>query len=151
MSVLEGGLADEELVRQDAEAPQVDLLGVAIVAAAGLEHLRREVVEGAAHSFAAVVGRVDGPAEVADLDLAVNTDEDVLRFDVPVHDVLLVEIFERRGHLGDVLRGFPLGEPLLPPEVLVQLALPGELQDQEDPFTVVEMAEQSQDIRVSEV
>lgn len=34
------------------------------------------------------IGKFDSPTEVDDLDLEVSIEEDVLRFDVPVHNVV---------------------------------------------------------------
>lgn len=47
---------------------------------------------------------MNGPAKVADFELAVDADEDVFGLDVPVDDVFGVEVDEGVGHLGDVLR-----------------------------------------------
>ncbi|KAH9831296.1 cercosporin toxin biosynthesis protein, partial [Teratosphaeria destructans] len=116
-----------------------------------LDHLRREVIQRAAHGVAPVVGRVHRPAEIGDLDLAVQADEDVLGLDVAVHDVLAVQVAQRARHLRDVLRGLPLREALGLAQVLVQLALARELEDQEDALGVVEVAVQAQDVGVREV
>lgn len=94
---------------------------------------------------------MDAPAEVGDLDLAVDAHEDVLGLDVPVDDVLAVQVAQGAGHLGDVLRGLPLGEAVLAAQVLVQLALGGELEDQEDALAVVEVPEELQDVGVPQV
>lgn len=94
---------------------------------------------------------MDAPAEVGDLDLAVDADEDVLGLDVAVDDVLAVQVAQGAGHLGHVLRGLPLGEPVLAPQVLVQLALGRELEDQEDALAVVEVPEELQDVGVPQV
>lgn len=90
--VLKGSLAYQKLVGQHTKGPQVDLFVVVVVLAARLEHLRGQVVEGAAHGLAAVVGGVDAPAKVGDLELAVDADEDVLGLDVAVDDVLAVQV-----------------------------------------------------------
>ena len=84
-----------------------------------LQHLGREVVEGAAHSVTPIVRRMDGPAEIADFDLAVQAHEDVLRFDVAVDDVFLVQELQRTRHLGDILRREGFGETLRFPQVFV--------------------------------
>ena len=149
--VLERRLAAQELIREHAQAPQVDGLAVEVLLAAGLDHLRGQVVEGAAHGVAAVVGRVHAPAEVRDLDLAVDADQDVLGLDIAVHDVLLMQIFQGGGHLRDVLRGLPLWEARLLAQVLVQLAAARELENEEDAFAVVEVPEQAQDVGVAQV
>jgi hypothetical protein len=73
---LEWGLTDSELVGEHAKSPIVDLL----VVLATLDHLEREVVKGAAKGGAAVARCVDAPAKVANLELAVDAQEEVLRF-----------------------------------------------------------------------
>ena len=66
---LEGGAAEEQLVGEDAEAPGVDLVGVAF-----LEELFGRGVLEAADDGVAQAGLVvvDGAAEVADLDIALR-------------------------------------------------------------------------------
>jgi hypothetical protein len=91
--------ANEELVREDAQRPQVDVVCVRLA----LDHLGREVVERAAEGRPAVRRGVDGPAKVADLQVAVQAEEDVFRLDVAVDDVLRVQVVERVGHLRHVL------------------------------------------------
>jgi hypothetical protein len=80
------------------------------------------------------------PAEVRNLDLAVHTNENVFGFDVAMHNVLLVQVFQSARHLSNVLRRLPFGESLRFPEVLVQFALPSEFEDEEDAFCVVKVA-----------
>ena len=67
-----------------------------------LDHLGREVVERAAERRATIARRVHAPAKVANLELAVDPEEEVLGLDVAVDDVLRVQVAERVGHLGDV-------------------------------------------------
>ena len=117
----------------------------------GPDHLWWQVVQGAAHGLASVVGSVDRPAEIANLDFTVDADEDVLGLDVPVNDVLPVKIPQRAGHLRNVDSRLPLWEAALPPKVLVQLALSGELENEEYPLAVVEVSVQLEDVWMSEV
>ena len=149
--ILERGLAHEELVRQHTQTPQINLFVVVVVGAARLDHLRREVVKGTAEGLPPVVGGVHTPPEIRNLDLAVNTDEDVLGLNVPVDDVLAVQVAESRRHLGNILGRLGLGETVLLAEVLVQLALARELEDQEDAFAVMEVTEELEDVGVAEV
>jgi hypothetical protein len=58
--VLERRRADQKLVRQDSQSPQVDLVGMFAV----LDHLGREVIERAAERVAPVRRRVDRPPEI---------------------------------------------------------------------------------------
>ena len=49
-----------------------------------LNHLRGQVVESAAHGGAPAAGRVHGPPEVGDLEVALHVEEEVLGLDVAV-------------------------------------------------------------------
>ena len=149
--VFERRLADKKLVRQDTQTPKIHFLIVVVLGCSRLDHLRGQVVQGTTHRSTTTVGGVHTPAEIGDLDLAVDAHEDVLRLDVAVDDVLAVEVAQGARHLGDVLRGLPLGEAVLAAQVLIQLTLGGELEDQEDPLAVVEVAEQLQDVGVPQV
>lgn len=149
--VLKRRLAHEELVRQHAQTPQVHLFVVPVVLGARLDHLWRQVVESTAKRSAAVVGGVDAPPEIRNLDLAVDAHQNVLGLDVAVDDVLAVQVAQRRRHLGNVLGRLPLGEAVLLAQVLVQLALAGELEDQEDALAVVEVPVQLEDVGVPQV
>ena len=61
-----------------------------------------------------------------------DANEDVFRLDIAVHYVLLVEVLERGGHLGNVLSSLPFRETLFFAQVLVQLSLSSELENEED-------------------
>jgi len=80
------------------------------------------------------------PPKIRDLDFAVDADENVLGLNVAVDDVLLVQVLERGRHLSDVLCSLPFRETLLAAQVLVQLAFSRKLKDQEDAFSIVEVA-----------
>ena len=80
-----------------------------------------------------------------------NAYEDVLGLDVAVHDVLLVEVLERCGHLGNILCCFPFWEALFLAEVLVEFSLAGELENEENALCVVEVTEQLEDVGVGEM
>lgn len=80
-----------------------------------------------------------------------DTDQDILWLDIAMNDMLLVEVLQRRCHLGNVLRGLPFREPLLAPEVLVQLSFAGIFKDQEDALTIVKMTEHPQTIGVCQI
>ena len=49
-----------------------------------LNHLRGQIVESAAHGGAPAAGRVHGPPEVGDLEVALHVEEEVLGLDVAV-------------------------------------------------------------------
>lgn len=113
--ILERGFPNQELVRQDAETPQVHLLVVIILLASRLDHLRRQIVQSPTHSIPPVVWRVHAPPEIRDLDLSMDANQDILRFDIPMHDVLFVQMLQRGRHLRNVLRRLPLWKLPLPP------------------------------------
>ena len=144
---LEGRSADEELVQEDAEGPDVDHL----VVLPPLDHLGGEVVEGAAQGVAAGGRGVDRPAEVGDLDLALRPDEEVLRLDVAVDDVLRVAVGQGLAEVGDVPGRGALGEPAAVGQFLVQLASGTVLEDEVDALLVEEVAEHPEDVAVAQV
>ena len=144
---LEGRVADEELVAEDAEGPDVHRLVVGLA----LHHLGGEVVEGAAEGVALGGGGVNGPSEVCDLDLALAVDEEVLGLDVAVDDVFLVAVVEGRGEGADVVGRPLLREAFQALEVLVEFAPRGELEDEVDSTLVVKVPIESKDVVVSKM
>lgn len=118
---------------------------------AALDHLGGQVVERAAEGGAPIAGRVHAPAEIANLELAVDTQEEILWLDVPMNDVLGVEVGERIGHLIDVDGAAPLREGAVLCELLVELALSGKLEHEEDALLIVEITVKTEDVWVSEV
>lgn len=149
--VLKRGLADQKLVGQDAQAPQVNFFIVVILGGPGLDHLGRQIIQGATHGLSPVVGSMHAPPEIGNLELAVDADEDVFGLDVPVDNVLAVQITQGRRHLGNVLGSLPFREAVLPAQVLVQFPLAGELENQKHALIVVEVAKHLQDIGMTEV
>ncbi len=118
---------------------------------AALDHLGWEIVEGAAEGGAPVTRGVHAPAKVADLELAIDAKEEVLGFDVPVDDVLRVEVGEGVGHLVDINGAAALRERAVLCELLVELALAGKLEHEKDALLVVEVAIEAEDVGMSEV
>ena len=86
---LEGRSANEQLVREDADAPQVYCCVVLLA----LDDLGRRVVQGPAEGFSHGLdhGR---PAEVAELGDACRGDHDVFGLDIAVGDVEVVQVNE---------------------------------------------------------
>lgn len=91
------------------------------------------------------------PTEITDFDLSVYSHQDVLRLDVSVHDMLLVQIFQGRGHLCDVLGSLPLGKAFLFPKELVKLSLSCEFKDKEYALRIVEVPVESEDIGMAKI
>lgn len=144
-------LSDEEFIHQDTQTPEIDLLAVEALLVGLDKHLRGQIVQGTTHGLPPVVRRVNTPSEITDLDFAMDTDKDVFGLDITVHDMLLVEIFERGCHLSNVVRSLPFREPVFLSKVLVQFTPASEFQDQKDSLAVVEVAVKSQDVRMTEV
>jgi hypothetical protein len=92
-----------------------------------------------------------GPTKVGDFDFAVDSDQYILGFNVSVHDMFLVQVLEGRSHLSDVLRSLPFWETPFFAQMLVQLTLTSEFEDEEHSLAVVEVAEESENIRVSQI
>ena len=84
-------LSTEKLVRQNTQRPEIDLLVVPVVVLSA-KHLRWKIIEGTTHGLSPVVRRVYRPTKVTDLDLTVDSNQDVLWLDITVNDMLLVEI-----------------------------------------------------------
>ena len=114
----EGDAADEELVEDDAHAPPVHRLAVALAE----DHLGRDVLGGAEHllvrelscllvdvSLVQVGGQGHEPhlaqPEVGELDVAQRRDQEVVRLQVPVHDPEGVKILHGQNSLREVESG----------------------------------------------
>ena len=80
-----------------------------------------------------------------------DSHKDVLGLDVSVHNMLLMEIFQRCCHLRNILCCFPFGESVLFPEMLIQLAFASKFKDEEDSFAVVEMTVKAENIRMAQM
>ena len=144
---LEGGTANEELVQENTEGPNVDHL----VVLPSLDHFGGEVVQSTTQSVAPGGGGVDGPAKVGDLDLALGADEQILGLDVAVDDVLLVAVGQGLAEVGDVPGRSALGEPTAVGQLLVQLTAGTVLEDEVDALGIVEVTEHAEDVAVAEV
>mmetsp|Transcript_37548 Transcript_37548/g.93369 ORF Transcript_37548/g.93369 Transcript_37548/m.93369 type:complete len:203 (-) Transcript_37548:257-865(-) len=94
---------------------------------------------------------MDRPPEVRDLELALNADEQVLRLDVAVDDVLLVAVHEGARQRRDVRRRAPLAKPLALLQLFIQLPLGGVLQDEVHAVLVVEIPVQPQYVGMAQV
>ncbi len=61
-------------------------------------HLRRQVVQSATHRFSAIRRRMHTPAKVCQFYNS-QTVEEILRFDIPMNNVLAVDVLERLANL----------------------------------------------------
>ena len=107
---------------------------------------------------------VNRPAKISDLDLVVETDEEVFRFDVAMNDILrelnlkklnikthlVVEVLEGLCRLGNIGCRTWFLKVMLALDHLVQLALSSILEDEEHALVVVEIAVHAQHIWVAQ-
>lgn len=91
------------------------------------------------------------PSEIRNLELTMDTDEYVLRFDIPMNHMFPVQELQRRRHLGNIRRGLPFWEPSFATKMFIQLPRFSKFQNQEYPLAVVEMAVKLEDVGVPEV
>lgn len=94
---------------------------------------------------------MDAPTKIRDLDLSVDSHEDILGLDVAVNDVLAMQVAQSGGHLGNVLSSLPFGESRLPTQVLIQLTLGSKLKDEEDALAVMEVTVKLENIGVAKI
>mmetsp|Transcript_7904 Transcript_7904/g.19224 ORF Transcript_7904/g.19224 Transcript_7904/m.19224 type:complete len:210 (-) Transcript_7904:720-1349(-) len=88
--VIEGGVPGEHLVHEDAKGPPVDRLAMPLA----LDDLRRKVLRRPTQGPRPVRDHLRKP-EVGDFEVALVVEEKVLRLEVPVNDVVLVEVVQR--------------------------------------------------------
>lgn len=144
-AVLEGTAACAHGVEAAAHAPQVDLLAVGLV----VEDFGTDIVGRAAERAALllVVGEADGEAKVGNFE-DVALEEEVAELDVPVDDVLAVEVLEALGELLAVEANLRFGETLLL-DALIEL-LVAELHDEVVVVGVLEGLDEGDDVGVVE-
>ena len=132
----EGSVTGQEFVGQDSERPNINVRVVRLA----LDHLRRQVVQSAAHGLTTQGRGVDRPSKVSELHFALQTEKKIFRLDIAVNDVLAVEILESVGNAADVVSAELLREASGAVEFVVEFSLSGVLQDQIDLLAVVEVA-----------
>lgn len=115
---VEGVAERAHLVEDAAEGPDVRLLVVGLL----LADLRGQVVGRADGGLGAVVGVLEhsGDAEVADFDLSVLVHEDVLRLEVSVEDLAVVDVLYGQRHLHEPVHDLVLRVAHLPYFLLVR-------------------------------
>lgn len=116
-----------------------------------LHDLRWEVIQRPAHRLAPISRRVHAPPEICNLQLTIQAYEDVLRLDIPMHDMLGVQVQQRVRHLVYIPRTAAVAKAPLLSQLFIQLAFGGELEHKEDARGVVEVAVESQDVGVAQV
>ena len=140
--MVERGLADQQLVGQHADAPQV----YSVVVLRSFEYLRGSVVKSAAVSLPPLVAN-RSPPEVAQLPHLVRQ-HDVLWLYVPVGNSLVVQVFYGLGHVFDLAGRLLLRERFVLFHLSEQRALLHVLQYEVDELFVVETSVYSEDVLV---
>mmetsp|Transcript_115168 Transcript_115168/g.321930 ORF Transcript_115168/g.321930 Transcript_115168/m.321930 type:complete len:349 (+) Transcript_115168:1150-2196(+) len=139
-------LSTEHDIGHDAQAPQVALARVAL-----LQHLRRDVGEGAAtdvHLDVRVPHLAEAEVDELQVRAALVVVEEVLQLEVPVHDAVGVDVVDREEHLPHRVRGVALGKPLHLRDAVEELAALTTLHDEvEDIVALVDVVE-ARDVRV---
>lgn len=106
--VPERGLADEELVEENAEGPPVDGLAVTLVT----DHFGGEVFWSATEGVGLAIVDLLSETKVNKLEVAIGVEQDVLRFEIAVGDALnVVQVFKDQRDFGDVEAGGGFVEP----------------------------------------
>jgi len=134
--------ADQQLEEQYTQAVEVE----AIVVACLQEHLRAHILRRTAEGVRAL-GIVEplAQAEVAEADMALVVEEDVLRLDVAVDYPLRVNMPQCEAQLSQVEPCLGLRELTFLPQVKEQLASRAVLQQQEKVLAVLESREELRD------
>ena len=78
------------------------------------------------------------PTKISNLDFTMYAHQYVLRLDVTVNNMFLVEVLQSFRHLRNILSSLPFRKAVLAPQVLVQFTLSRKLEDEEDALRVVE-------------
>ena len=147
---VEGDVAREHLVEDDAERVDVGL-AVDVVAQ---RLLGRDVVGRAEHAAVggqAVVAQRAGDAEVGDLGRALGVEQDVLRLDVAVHDLVRVRAAERAGDLDRVGQRLVDRQPAEPADAVLERLALDVLEDDVGPVLVLAGVDHAHDVRVREL
>lgn len=93
---------------------------------------------------------MDTPSEVCDFDFAINTEQDILRLDIAMDDMFRVTVVQGMCNTSSVAGGASFIKGVHS-QMFVQLALGGVLEDEKDSVVVVEEAEETKDVGVSQM
>lgn len=140
----EGTLSVEQLIEQNPQGPDVCLQGLRIA----LEYLESHVVVGPTETLSIFFsGKIIGPAEVGDLGVEMVVEENVFELQVPMHDLLAVEMGDGAADLGEELDSVVVVElDLL--EVVVEVAVFQVLQNEVEVLVVFEEGVERDDVGV---
>jgi hypothetical protein len=113
-----------------------------------LQDLWGDVVGSTAHGFAAfgVEGEASSEAEVTDLDFQIFGEEEITEFEVPVDDLVVVDVLDTQGDLVQVVLGLYLRDPFAPLDQLVEGLVRAQLQDYVHVLLVLEEVVEPHDV-----
>lgn len=78
----------EELVAQDTQGPKID----GFIMLFAVDHFRGQIVQRSTQGLASISRGVDAPAEIADLEIAFDAQQQVLGLDIAVNNMLAVQV-----------------------------------------------------------
>lgn len=109
-----------------------------------LDHLRSKIVHRTAECGTEYIGG-GTPSKVRDLQNIIVCNQEVLRLQVPVHDLMRMKVLQTPHQLHEeVLRHlFVELPPLLGPQKLIQLSLGTVLQEQKDVLFILKVLEKT--------
>ena len=148
---VEGGVAAQQEVGDDADGPQVDGLAVAGLA----EDLGRHVAGGAAgggQDVELVLVHDAREPEVGDEQVGVvlgRAEQQVLGLEVAVHDAVLVEVGNGRQHRADQVRRVRLVVRALAADAVEQLAAQRQVGDEVEVVHGLEVVDEREDVLVA--
>ena len=111
IACLKGRLADDQSVNNDTDRPDIDLIGVTLLA---LKHLRSDIVRSTANGALALSVELEfrGETEVTDLDFHLVVQEEVTQLQVTMDDSVAMKVLHRCADLVDVALDFELMKTL---------------------------------------
>ena len=127
VSRLEGRFTDDQRVDDHTDGPDVDLVGVALLA---LEHLRSDIVRRTANGALALTVEFEfrGETEVTDLDLHLVVQEEVTQLQVTMDDSVTMKVFDGSTDLVDVALDLELMKTLTTAQQLIKRLILAQLE-----------------------
>lgn len=118
--ILKRRLAHEELIHQHTQGPEIHPLIIRPISPRPRprprrprrsHHLRREVIKRTTIRRPPLTRRMHAPAKIRNLNLPMDTHQDILRLNIPMNNVLAVQIPQRPSHLRNIPRRPALSKP----------------------------------------
>lgn len=146
---LEWRLTNNKRVNDDADGPDVHLVGVALLA---LEHLGRDVIWRTADGALAlsIELQLGGETEISDLDLHLVVDEQVTELEISVNDAMRVHVLDSRANLVHIALDLELVQAFPAPQQLIQGLVGAQLKQNVDVLRVLEEVLKADDVVVME-